>query len=247
MKRTIFNPQLLDLAHQVALTKHSFVDPAMASGAAPPMDPMMAGGAAGGGAMPMDPMAGAMPPMPAMGADPAAAAAGGEAVAGGGGGLTPDDVKQIVQSVLSEQGGAGAGAGGAEGANGKPKMKIDINNEIYQLKKMMVQLLNALDQPIPADLLLGDPAQDPTISQEEAAKDPLSAAAGPGTQSAISPIQPMQGASPDMASAGEKAAYDRDYRIHRGYGVDQPDLASSLQHNSDRAQALLSLLNGRDS
>ena len=197
---SIFNSELLKFAkdtvsRQVSIEKGAFTDAAT-----------MAGGGGGGAA----PMAGPMPPMPPMGGDPAAGggappppgdpAAGGApppiedpAAAGGGGGMTPEDVKMIVEQVMAANGGGAGGAGGQ-------KMKVDVNTEIYQLKKMMTMLFNQMGIEVPATMMLGDPAQDPAVPASEAAKDPASAAASQG--SAISPIEGIQAASPALAAAG---------------------------------------------
>lgn len=197
---SIFNAELIKfardtVARQAAIEKGAFTDTAALAG--------------GGGAPPgADPMAGAMPPMPPMGPDPAAGGApppgdpmaGGAppppiadpAAAGGGGGMTPEDVKMIVEQVMA----AGGGAAGGKG----DKMKVDVNTEIYQLKKMMTMLFNNLGIEVPANMLLGDPAQDPSIPASDAAKDPASAAAAQG--SAISPIAGIEGASPALAGGG---------------------------------------------
>ena len=184
--------------------KTGFVDPAMASGAPP-------GGAPPAGGM--DPMAGAMPPMPAMGADPAAM--GGDPAAMGGAPMGPDPAagltEERVMQMIQQATGGGAGAGGA-GASGK--MKVDVNTEIYHVKKMLALLLENLGIEVPPSMLLGDPADDPQSTPEQVASDPASAGASP--QSAIGPIQALQGASPALAAGGggggeaaPKAAADR--------------------------------------
>jgi hypothetical protein len=232
MSDSVFNPQLLKYARQItakaAGDKAGFVDPAMAGGggAPPGGDPAAAGGAA--------PMAGPMPPMPGMGPDPAAAGGappGGDPMAD----IQPM-IEAAVQQALAAQGG-GAGAGGA-GAGGQ-KMKVDVNTEIYHLKKMMAMLMDQLGVQVPPTMLLGDPADDPQVPPGEAAKDPASAAAGQG--SAIGPIDPIQGASPALAAAGgggggaaPKAA---EWEHDQGLEVD-----SQIVRQTNQAAALLSQL-----
>lgn len=161
--------------------KRGFVDPAMAGGGgAPPMDPMAAGGAppmGPAGAPPMDPAAaGGMPPV----GDPAA-------------GLTEERVMQMIQQAV------GGGAGGAGGMMAGKK-KVDVNTEIYHIKKLLAIMMEHLGIEVPPTALLGDPAEDPQASPEEVANDPASAGASP--ESAIKPIEALQGASPQMAAAG---------------------------------------------
>jgi hypothetical protein len=165
-------------------------DPSMGGGggAPPGVDPMAAAAAmgGGGGAPPSDPMAG-----------------------GGGGALTEDRVLQLIQqSQAAGTGGMGGGmgggmAGGGEmGPGGKPKMKIDVNTEIYHVKRLLVGLYAALGLSVPADTLLGDPAEDPYATQQEAQQDPASAAAAPGAlESSIKPIAPIRGAAPGAQGA----------------------------------------------
>lgn len=230
----ILNPQLLKAATEYSgRAKHSFMDAATTAGAG--ADPAAAGGGAGG------PMAGPMPPMPPM--DPAAAGgAGGEVPPDTGGGIDPMLIRSIVQEVMAATGG---GAGGAGGAGGEKKMKVDVNQEIYQVKKLLVMIAEAMELPIPASMLLGDPAQDPHVPPEQAAQDPMSSAA---QNSAIQPIQPMGAASPALAGGGgggaeqAKAAYTQDIEIHRGHAVSTP---SSLENMSKSARGTLALLNRR--
>lgn len=192
--RTVVSAELGELlkiarqrvAVQAEAEKTGFVDPAMAGGAPP------------GGAPPSgDPMAGAMPPMPAMGGDPAAM--GGDPAAMGGdpaAGLTEQHVQMMIQQAL---GGGGAGAGGA-GMGAEGKKKVDVNTEIYHIKKMLALLLEQLGIEMPPSMLLGDPVDDPQSTPEQVANDPASAGASP--QSAIGPIQALQGASPALAAGG---------------------------------------------
>lgn len=169
MPTNVFNPDLLQLARERSkMNKSAFTppdavaaggDPAAMGGGAPPMDPT----AMGGGMPPMDPAAmGGAPPAPS--------------------GVTEDQVRQIVQQAVGAAGGGGKGAGPV-------KPKIDVPTEIYQIKKILVMMAQEMGLSIPPTLLLGDPAQDPSIPPEQAAQDPLSSAA---TQSGggVGPIQP---------------------------------------------------------
>ena len=192
------NPELLKLARANVtrgLEKGAFTDPAMVMGGAGAgaADPMaMAGGdpmaAAGGG----DPMAGAMPPMPAMGADPAAAA---PAPAEAAGGVTADEVKAIVEQAIANSGGAGGGAGDAA-----IKPKIDVNVELMQLKNMVAKLLDEQGIPMPAQEMVATPDKLQAMAGGEAG--PGGPAVGSGLESAIKPIEGIEGASPSMSMAG---------------------------------------------
>ncbi len=180
------NPELLQFArHKVtrASGKQAFVPAGPAGG-----DPAQAGG--------QEAMAGPVPPMPAMGPEPGAeAGAPTPPTAGeGGGGMSAPEVQTMIQQSI-QQAMAQGGMGGKQ-----EKMKVDVNQEVYQIKKLLVQIATEMGLSIPPQLLLGDPAQDQSVPPQEAAQDPLSAAHQPG--SAIAPIEPIQGASPGMAAAG---------------------------------------------
>jgi hypothetical protein len=215
------NPELVKLARYTVgkqRTKQAFQppqDPSQQGGApggAPPMDPSMAGGA---GAPPMDPSmagGGAPPPMdPSMaGGDPSA---GGGAVPGAGG-LTADSIRQMIQDAMSQMGmapGAG-GAGGVGGKGNKNDQMQAMSMDIFQIKKMMSTLFNAMGIPLPQDILDG-PNRDPasgapmppgmpgSTSDPSRQSPPAGGAAGGGgggaqPQSAIKPIGPLQGAFP---------------------------------------------------
>jgi len=229
-RKTLFNTELLHIARDqvskaASLNKGAFVP---------------AGPAAEGAPM-ADPMAGAMPPMPGIApgdpaamaaADPAAMAAVDPAAAGSpagdvGGSVTETRVQQMIQQAL-QQGGAG----------GPAKKKVDLNTEVYHIKRMLVQLLQSLGQQVDPSMLLGDPAEDPYASPEEAAGDPASAAAQPGAmQSAIKPPEPIQPASPELAQgeSQKKAASLRS----PGVGISYP---SRLPQMRDKAAALRALI-----
>jgi hypothetical protein len=207
MRGNVFDDQLLAIADDqvkranaavAELMKGAFVDAQDTQGpggGAPGGDPGgMPGGMPGG-----DPAAGGMPtdPMAAMGP------AGADPAAMGGGGMSEDRVRQLIQESMAMQGGAGGAGGGAGalGPNGKPKMKVDVNTEIYHVKRLLVAMMNYFQIPVSPDILLGDPAEDPYAAPGEAASDPASAGASPGA-SAIPPIKPMGGASPALAAGG---------------------------------------------
>lgn len=207
----LFDPQLMAVARD-QVTKAAFVD-ASASGG----DPAAAGGAPTG----MDPMA-----MMGGGGGPADVSAQMAAAGGGGGALSEDRVKQLIQESMAAGGGAGAtGAGGAVGPNGQPKKKVDVNTEIYQIKKLLIYLLNAQGVQVPPDMMLGDPADDPHADPSEAASDPASAGAQPGAmQSAINAIKPIQGASPAMASGGGEGGGEKQSSLRHGTPVNYSGL-----------------------
>ena len=195
--------------------KRAFVP---AGGGAPGGDPM-----AGGGAPPMDPSMGGAPPM-----DPA--------MAGGGGGdplagLQPM-IQQAVQAAMAGQGG---GAGGAGGAEGGIKPKIDVNVELMQIKNMLAKMIDAMGIQMPASEMV---ATSENLNQmaENPGADPTASAGGAAGGSAISPIQPMQGASPAMAG-GEKtgAAYENG----KPY---TPSASDNLQATGSMASQLASLI-----
>jgi len=222
------NPMLLKMAQskvwgQAAQEKRAFqpgpaMDPMAAGGAppppggAPPMDPM----AAGGMPPPMDPMAaGGMPPP----MDPAAAGAAGMPPMGDPmamGGAPPMDPMA-------------AGAAGAAGA--APKMKPEqmmqmIDFRMYNMQQQITAMLNALNVEIPPGALVTPPGQmtpPPEAAMPGGQQDPSQQAGaeqgGGGGGSAISAIEPMQGASPEMAAMGGG-----------GGGGGAPKMASALPY-----------------
>ncbi len=199
MPRNLFSGQLLDVAEYRA--KQAFIDPNAAAGMPPaggaPMDPAMAGMdpamAGGAGGMPMDPaMMGGAPPM-----DPAMA---------GGGGMPPgpDIQTMITQAVQTAMGGAGGGAaGGAMGGGAGIKPKIDVNVVMLQILKILARIADALGVQIPASEMVAGPADLGQLASQSQGGAPAGGGAG---GSAIQPIQPMQGASPQMAG-GKTASW----------------------------------------
>lgn len=223
----LLNPVLVALAEKAAKT--AFVDPAtMQGGGMPPMDPAMMGG--GGGMPPMDPsMMGGMPPM-----DPS--------MMGGGGGMPPMDpsmmggmppaappgadpaaimplITQAVQAALS-------GQGGTPSPNGQIKPKIDVNVTLLQILKILAKIADSLGVPIPASEMVATSNDLTSFAQQQAG----GGASAP--QSAIPPIEPMQGASPELA-AGKMASQNG-----RAY-----DTANGGEQLAYRADALLRILN----
>jgi len=218
---TIFNPELVGIAkHQVekaagqrptfvlAPAKQAFVDPMAAGGGDPAMGGMPPPAA--------DPMMGAMPPMPGMGADPMAA---------GGSAMGPGGVEERLAKLE-----AGGAAGGAAGEDGMKKPKVDVNTEIYHIKKMLAKLLSSMGIQMDATDMLGDPAEDPEVPPEEAAQDPFSAAS---QQSSIGAIGPVEGASPAMMGGGGGGA---------PAGGAPKAAGAGLQTMTDKAAALTSVL-----
>jgi hypothetical protein len=123
------------------------------------------------------------------------------------------------------------------------KMKVDVNTELYHIKRMLVYLLQSMGQSVPPDMLLGDPAEDPYAEPGKAQNDPASAAASPGAmESAIKPIDPMQGASPAMAQGGgqPKQAY---WENGGGYGSESharsQQAVTKLNNGVDALRALI--------
>jgi hypothetical protein len=164
--------------------------PGMPPGMPPGGDPMAMGGMPPGG----DPMAmGGMPP-------------GGDPMAMGGmpppapGGVSPDEIRMIIQEEMAKGGGGGAG-----GAAGGIKPKIDVNVEIMQMKKILAKISDALGVQIPAAEMVATP-EDLSALAEGGAGAGAMAGEGGGAPSAIQPpqpIDPMQAAAP-AAGGGEK-------------------------------------------
>lgn len=190
MRNTHFLNDELISAAEYALSKVAFTDAATLSGAG--MDPAAMGGMPPGGA-PMDPAAmGGAPMDPSMAggaAPPPPAPAGAD----------PSTIAQAVVQALQQSGMGGAGGGGA-GMAGGIKPKIDVNVEIMQIKHMLAKVIDALGVPVSAQEMTATPdklMQMANAQQAGGSQDPSAAA-----QSAIPAIQPMQGASPEMAQGG---------------------------------------------
>lgn len=186
---------------KVAAVPPPGMDPAMAGGA-PPMDPAMAGG----GMPPMDPammggaMPGAAPPM-----DPAMA-----------GGAMPPAAPGAVPGAPGAVPGAAPAAPGAPqpGQKMKPEQYMQmLDVRLYNLQQQVTALLNAQGVKLDPAVLIPPPGSPMGIPAEAAIQggpsDPAqhqsNGGGGGGGNSAIGAIEPIQGASPEMAS-GEKMA-----------------------------------------
>lgn len=162
----------------------------------PPMGPAAVGGAAA--------------PVPSAPMPPAAA---------GGGGDVTTAVQQAVQQAM-QQPTAGGNASGGGGKPAKPSLDT-VAMDVFQLKKMLFHLFNSEGRPLPPGLLDG-PNRDPQTGQPLPPNTPGSTSdpgyqeagqqqAAAQLQSAISPIEPMQGAfpQPKAASLGPTGAVGR--------------------------------------
>lgn len=204
------NPNLLAAAVQslrdkYGVAKVAFV-PSDATAGAPPGGDPAAGGAppppagdpGAGGAPPPDMGGGAMPPPPP---DPS--------MGGGAGMADPASIAgQVAMGVQQGMQASGLqGQGGKVGPNGKPAVKPDINTiatDVFQLKKMLFAIMRHANIELPPDVLdgpnrdpqTGAPAESPTGGSDVS---PGASMAGP--QSAIKPIEPMQGAFPGGGGA----------------------------------------------
>ncbi len=209
------NPALLDLArHQVwkeATQKQAAVP---AGGGAPPpgMDPAMMGGAPPGAAPPgMDPamMGGAPPP----GGAPMGGAPMDPAMMGG---APPPQPGMAPSPMMPDP--TGMGMAGQTPQKMKPEQMMQmLDFRLYNMQMQLTAVMNALNVQLPPGALVTPPGS-PTPVAEAAVpggpQDPgvaggggAGAAAGDGS-SAISPIDPIQGASPEAAAGGQKTASD---------------------------------------
>jgi len=207
------NPALLQMARyqtdKESNEKRAFQPPG--GGGAPPMDPM-AGGMPPGGAPPMDPaMAGGAPPM-----DPA--------MAGGAPPMAPPMDPAMGGMPPMPQDPMAAGAGGQKM---KPEQMMQmLDFRLYNMQQQVTALLNHLNIQVPAGALVMPPGQmspTPEAAMQGGPQDPAmaeGAPAGGGGGSAIGGIDPIQGASPELAAGGggeaggaPKMAGWNDYRI----------------------------------
>jgi len=213
MKYGFLNTQLLNMAEQ--MNKEAFVDPAMMQGGGMPPggDPAAMGG---------DPAAmGGMPP----GGDPAAMGgapppAGGDPMA-----LLPLITQAVQQGVAGAGGGGGAGAGAAGAGGLKPK--IDVNVTMLQILKILARIADALSIQIPASEMVATSGDLNQFANQQQA-----GAQGQPQQSAISPISPIQGASPAMAQGGGGGE-------KQGYAFDPAD---HFDETAERASAIMHIL-----
>ncbi len=190
---------LLGAALQVARTRYGgllksgFVPSEAAAGGAPPPpggDPAMGGG-----------------PPPEMGPPPEGGPPGGEMPPPGAGMADPASIAgQVAQGVQQGMAASGLKSQGGVGPGGKPMVKPDINTiatDVFQLKKMLFAVMRHAGIELPPDTLDG-PNRDPQTGAP--AESPTGGSdVPPGAsmqQSAISPIEPIQGAFPPGAAPG---------------------------------------------
>jgi hypothetical protein len=198
------NPVLLKLARQrvwrqasAAMAKTAF-QPPEGGGGAPPPDPSMMGG-------------GAPPP------DPSMMGGGGAPPPGGPGGapmgMAPPPAAPMSDPSMMGMAPGTPGAAGMGQAAGPQKLKPDqlmmmLDYRMYNLQQQITAVMNALDIKLPPSALIMPPGQPGAPPAESAlpggANDATGQAGGQagGGQSAIQPIEPMQGASPELAQGG---------------------------------------------
>jgi hypothetical protein len=199
------NPALMEMAkYKVAkdlgLEKVAVVP---AQGGAPPMDPAMAGGAPpmdpamAGGAPPMDPaMAGGAPPM-----DPAMAGGAMPPAPGMPPGMPPGAPPPMAPMDPM------AAAGAAPAPKKKPEeLMMMLDFRLYNMQQQLTAIMNALGVDLPPGALVTPPGSTTPVAEAAVPggpQDPTKGmGAGGGGNSAISPIEPMQGASPELAQGG---------------------------------------------
>ena len=220
-----FNPVLMQLAQQKSgnFEKVAVVPPG--GGGAPPMDPAMTGGAP-----PMDPAmaaAGGMPPG-APPTDPAMAAAGG---------APPMDPMAAAAGGMP---GGDPAAAGAPAPKKKPEEMMQmLDFRLYNLQQQLTAIMNAMDIKLDPGVLITPPGSPTPVAEaavQGGPQDPGQAMAPEGGgQSAISPIEPMQGASPELAAGGgmpgggggEKAASEKsaaDFARELGAEIKGPEV-----------------------
>jgi hypothetical protein len=133
---------------------------------------------------------------------------------------------------------AGGGGGGGGGGMGEPiKPKIDVNVEIMQMKKMMARIADTLGVQMPASEMVATPGDLTQMGMEQQTAGDPAAAAGGG--SAIGTIDPMAGASPEMAQGGmaPKAAQRM---IDGGTPYEPPVEFEKVQNKAATLAALMS-------
>lgn len=173
------------MAQLKARQKHGFVDTGSIQGAPQ-----------GGGALGGDPSQGGAPPP---GGDPSQGGApggdpsmGGAPPPGGGNDAISASLAQLQQQMTQMQAGGGMG-GGAGGGAGGLKPKIDVNVVLVQILKILARIADGLHIQIPASEMV---VTSPDLNSMAAQTAQGQANPGMDGQSAIQPIQPLQGASP---------------------------------------------------
>lgn len=180
----------------------------------PPEPPMPPGGAPPGGAPPMGPgAAGGMPPP----MDPAAMAGGipMDPAAMGGGAMPPGGGMPMDPAMMGGMPGAAPGmpmdpaAGGAAGQKIKPEQYMQmLDFRLYNLQQQLTTMMNSMDIKMDPGVLVTPPGAPmgppPEAAMQGGPQDPGNSAQpqGGGGGSAISAIDPMQGASPELALGG---------------------------------------------
>lgn len=176
----------------------------------PPEPPMPPGGAPPGGAPPMDPAAaGGIPPMnPAamaggMPMDPAAMAGG--AMPPGGMPMDPSMMGGMPGTMPMDP-----AAGGAAGQKMKPEQYMQmLDFRLYNLQQQLTTMMNSMDIKMDPGVLVTPPGAPmgppPEAAMQGGPQDPGASAQPQGSGSAISAIDPMQGASPELAMGGGAA------------------------------------------
>lgn len=183
------NPILLQMAQRNiwgALTEKTADDPSMGGGMAPPQQgppPTPQQQPPGPPASPPGMQVNIPPPM-----DPATAAMGGQP--GMGGGMPQQQVQQKV----------------------KPEQWMQmLDFRLYNVQQQLTAIMNAFKVELPAGALIlppGSPAAPPPETAMPGGSQDPSAQAG-AQQSAISPIDPIQGASPELAGGQPKQGSER--------------------------------------
>lgn len=169
----------------------------------PPEPPMSPGGAPPGGAPPMGPAAGGMPPPMAPAMDPAAM----------GSGAMPPGGMPMDPAMMGGMPGAVPGmpmdpaAGGAAGQKMKPEQYMQmLDFRLYNLQQQLTTMMNSMDIKMDPGVLVTPPGAPmgppPEAAMQGGPQDPGNSAQPQGGGSAISAIDPMQGASPELAALG---------------------------------------------
>ena len=151
-------------------------------------------------------------------------------------------IQQAVQTAMQQQGGGGGGGGGmgggmAGGMGGPPKMKIDVNIEIMQMKKMLAKIVDALGIPVPAQDLAIDQNDVTQMAQQQAG----GASGGAGSISAIAPPSPIQPAMPGGGAGGgdpsKQGAWENGSPFYDSGITQMRDKAAALAFHLRRTRA----------
>lgn len=109
--------------------------------------------------------------------------------------ITEEQIRRIVQEAISQGGTVPAGQGAASA-----RRKVDIGTELFQIKRLLALIIDALGLAVPADTLLGPDgggqAGQPVAAAGEGRASANGGEGGNGSREAAPMIPPLGGIPP---------------------------------------------------